>query len=772
MRGVKGSGVAANRAATTGGENDELFKDYIKFDDLFGASSLFTDGTARQRKLRTEVYVKDTMERRLYGYVHRLHNHGDPIQQVAVGAGCEDDPGEGFSFGAQREAAHNGACRRPKVDEGRACHVDMQGANGRPRKKARRCAIAPAFGAHQRTPGPWIGRGRPSDASMRMAPNGCGIQASLFEREDWEADPLWAAMEEACAQGGAWSALELDDPSTLLGPGGNLGGSAPLRSNALETFDGDILHRVRFDEIEVRRATPRRCSSTRAISPRHPPLERNPIFVVRSTPWHQPRASCVSVPDGPLAPTAEGSASSIVVHSSAADVVCHPRNRVVSPLARQERVRNLEYSLALAHRTPAGPHVASANHLPDARGTSSNPRSAPLQENERARQASPKMGAQHPHRLFVNTSRPRGAGSGEHTPSSGATTPHTPCPSTQAQRRGVLGFSAFLKHVSRSHLGQASKLYLGRLECCASAASSSGGFPRRARDELQLTRHSSPLPRLVSTGGVTPKSPEPKAGSLPNPSRSLSGSDGRNGRREGHFDPWATDNTGRRCNSTSFTSTADHDALEGYTPHETCQTRDELLWENASLRDARLSAHREAEFHRSRSDHSREQARLLQESNARYEARLEQLEELVRASTSQAAALRERLAQVTAVDAKHAAARSGAWLGTQGGSNPGGGGADGLTDGRDGRFERGVNGGFFPEKEGSIHEGKAFRGGDAEAGADGAGVPATDTGRRGLDGSPDVSTVDSVEGTNMDGVERVFNPVSYSPERVHPEAVA
>jgi hypothetical protein len=36
----------------------DKFADYIKFDDLFGASAVFTSGTARQRKKETDVYVK------------------------------------------------------------------------------------------------------------------------------------------------------------------------------------------------------------------------------------------------------------------------------------------------------------------------------------------------------------------------------------------------------------------------------------------------------------------------------------------------------------------------------------------------------------------------------------------------------------------------------------------------------------------------------------------------------------------------------------------
>jgi hypothetical protein len=58
-----------------------------------------------------------------------------------------------------------------------------------------------------------------------------------------EADPLWAAMEEAVANGvGGVGALE--DPSHLLG--------TSMKPANMEQFDNDFLPRARFEEIEVR----------------------------------------------------------------------------------------------------------------------------------------------------------------------------------------------------------------------------------------------------------------------------------------------------------------------------------------------------------------------------------------------------------------------------------------------------------------------------------------------------------------------------------------
>ena len=95
MRG--GHGDAAKRqvadvASSRGVGNGvpDKFADYARFDDMFGASRIFTDGTARQRKKETEMYVKDVMERRVYGYTHDLRMHGEPLLRVPVGAPLDE----------------------------------------------------------------------------------------------------------------------------------------------------------------------------------------------------------------------------------------------------------------------------------------------------------------------------------------------------------------------------------------------------------------------------------------------------------------------------------------------------------------------------------------------------------------------------------------------------------------------------------------------------------------------------------------------------------
>jgi hypothetical protein len=167
-------------------------------------------------------------------------------------------------------------------------------------------------------------------------------------------------------------------------------------------------------------------------------------------------------------------------------------------------------------------------------------------------------------------------------------------------------------------------------------------------------------------------------------------------------------------------------------------------------------------------DHAKEQARLLHESNARYEARVEQLEALVLASSNQTSTLRSQLAKVAATNAMLEDAHG--WDAMRGASDPGGGGG---------------GGGVYPGKEGSTHAGGAFsmgggRMGGGGGGSGGAGMHAMDVGMCGgagvsggggigggggagggldgaagcgaggmmmMDGSPDVSTVNSVEGT-------------------------
>ena len=240
-----GNGGTGRRG--NGGEPADKFADYIKFDDLFGASTVFSSGTARQRKKETDVYIKDVMERRLYGYVHRLYTHGAPIERVTIGKGCEEDCSEGIDLTA-KAAQHSGS-QRPRNDAGAAGDE----ANGRQRKKARMSAMRHAGLAQQNQVNPrtpmWNGRGRPSDVSMRMPGASAGIKANLFELGDWEADPLWAAMEDETDP--LWAAMEeavaqgvvgtVDDPSNLLGNS--------TKPNAEQ--QPELLPRARFEDIEV-----------------------------------------------------------------------------------------------------------------------------------------------------------------------------------------------------------------------------------------------------------------------------------------------------------------------------------------------------------------------------------------------------------------------------------------------------------------------------------------------------------------------------------------
>ena len=232
MGGARGDAarrVMAGSATTS----NEKFADYIKFDDLFGASSIFTTGTARQRQRERELYVKDVMERKLYGYVHRLETHGEPIERVRVGGGCEA-PENAFAFAAEA----------PRANEARARASAPELADVRAKKKARfvsAVGLGHARGGAATSPrpsAPWLGRGSSSDFSAGRFPTAHdGSLANLFEHasgEDWEQDPLWAAMEQAVA-GGVGGTLE--DPSNLLPSA--LKPSAPPAPPV--DFDGEFL---------------------------------------------------------------------------------------------------------------------------------------------------------------------------------------------------------------------------------------------------------------------------------------------------------------------------------------------------------------------------------------------------------------------------------------------------------------------------------------------------------------------------------------------------
>jgi len=257
MRG--GHGDAAKRqvadvASSRGVGNGvpDKFADYARFDDMFGASRIFTDGTARQRKKETEMYVKDVMERRVYGYTHDLRMHGEPLLRIPVGAPLDEQPS---SRGKENPAAREDDRKRRDLEG-----PESKATGGR--KKARMSPGAGAFaqGAGVK-PSPragagfGVGRGRHSDVN--------GITASLFEREDWETDPLWAAMEEAVANGGVGSLEELPLPGSAL----RATALAPHPTN----FDGEFMQRSRLEEIEVRPANPAAPDDARSIARVLPP---------------------------------------------------------------------------------------------------------------------------------------------------------------------------------------------------------------------------------------------------------------------------------------------------------------------------------------------------------------------------------------------------------------------------------------------------------------------------------------------------------------------
>ena len=158
---------------------------------------------------------------------------------------------------------------------------------------------------------------------------------------------------------------------------------------------------------------------------------------------------------------------------------------------------------------------------------------------------------------------------------------------------------------------------------------------------------------------------------------------GDRGRFDTHFN---NGTAGGTSNPTSYTYTPDHSAD---TPEEMRRARDSLLRENESLKYESVAVMRERELHRAESAHAKEQAWLLQESNSRYEARVLQLEALVRACNDQTSRLRSQLAKVAATNAMLEDAN--AWEGgatTRGGtrSDPdvaGGGGGGGSARGRE-----------------------------------------------------------------------------------------
>ena len=231
MRGASGDAARRDKDRAAGPSN-AAFEDYIKFEDMFGASSIFTTGTARQKQREREAYVKDVMERKLYGYVHRLETHGAPIQRVTIGGGCEaPENADGFALAAAREAA-----------TARAAAAEATPArDGRGKKRARMSAAHGGGGARAATPhraapraiAPWgASPGAIPDLSVaRFHANDASL-ANVFEatQDDWEQDSLWAAMEEAVGNPGFRGGVHgsfAEDPASILPPLSALNPAAP-----------------------------------------------------------------------------------------------------------------------------------------------------------------------------------------------------------------------------------------------------------------------------------------------------------------------------------------------------------------------------------------------------------------------------------------------------------------------------------------------------------------------------------------------------------------
>ena len=273
MRGARGD--AARRAeAAQATTSQSAFSDYVKFDDMFGASCIFTTGDPEQVQRQREAYVQQTMARKLYGYVHRLETHGAPIQRVVVGGGCEAAENKG-GFPTSR----------PRDETAGALHADAL-ANDDPlasRKRARvagnnvggraggvspaaRGGVAPQWGARALDgPGARLG----TDGSL----------ANLFEQslgEDWEPmDPLWAAMDSLATPGSVGPGVggPLEDPCSALLPGALSKGAAT---------EEDLMRRARIELIEVRVWV----SPTPAATPRRPAPPSPPATIDRESKTH------------------------------------------------------------------------------------------------------------------------------------------------------------------------------------------------------------------------------------------------------------------------------------------------------------------------------------------------------------------------------------------------------------------------------------------------------------------------------------------------------
>ena len=237
MRGARGD--AARRAeAAQATTSQSAFGDYVRFDEMFGASCIFTAGDPVQVQRQREAYVKDTMTRKLYGYVHSLETHGAPIQRVVVGGGCEAAENRG-GFPTSRPRHETGGAHAvdalakgdPLASRKRA-HVEGS-AGGRTRgiSPAARGGVAPHGGARAfDSPGARLG----NEVSL----------ANLFEPNLGEdLDPLWAAMDSFATLGSVGGlGGPLEDPSALL-PGALSRGAAT---------EEELMRRVRIELIEVR----------------------------------------------------------------------------------------------------------------------------------------------------------------------------------------------------------------------------------------------------------------------------------------------------------------------------------------------------------------------------------------------------------------------------------------------------------------------------------------------------------------------------------------
>lgn len=179
------------------------------------------------------------------------------------------------------------------------------------------------------------------------------------------------------------------------------------------------------------------------------------------------------------------------------------------------------------------------------------------------------------------------------------------------------------------------------------------------RDLFVRTLHKDPAARPGGSGsdrgsgGKSPQSPSPKPWTLPDRSRSRSHSgedaaEGGAGSGPGvgagatatAGDPWATTAANRAYwsnRSTSFTSTPGPKTGEDGSG----ASRGRVKTRDAAERAAREM--REHDLLRSELEHDKAQSALLRESNARYEARVAQLESAVRAAAEQTRELREAL---------------------------------------------------------------------------------------------------------------------------------